>query len=95
MSISDRDVTHIAELARISLSGQERERLREQLSRIVEYVDKLNEVDTSGIEPTSHVLDITNAFRDDRPVGAMPPDEVLANAPDRHGSFYRVPKIIE
>jgi len=88
-------VEHIAYLCRLSLSGLERERFSQQLGSILAYVEKLNELDTTGIEPTSHVLDMKNVMREDRPRPSLPSDDALMNAPDRSGNFYRVPKIIE
>jgi len=88
-------VAHIAHLARLFLSTEEQEKFSLQLSSILEYVEKLNELNTSGIEPTSHVLEIRNLMRDDTQRPSLPVDHALANAPDRYGNFYRVPKIIE
>lgn len=89
------DVEHIALLARLSLTEEERERFGSQLSSILSYVGKLNEIDTSGIEPASHVLEMKNIMREDELRSSLPVDDALMNAPDRSGNFYRVPKIIE
>lgn len=89
------DVEHIALLARLSLTEEERERFGSQLSSILSYVGKLNEIDTSGIEPASHVLEMKNTMREDELRSSLPVDDALMNAPDRSGNFYRVPKIIE
>lgn len=89
------DVEHIALLARLSLTEEERERFGSQLSSILSYVGKLNEIDTSGIEPTSHVLEMKNIMREDELRSSLPVEDALMNAPDRSGNFYRVPKIIE
>ena len=89
------DVEHIAHLARLRLSQEEKEKFGAQLSSILTYVEKLNELDTSGVEPTSHVLAIGNVMREDALRPSLPTDEALLNAPDRADSFYRVPKIIE
>ena len=86
---------HIAHLARLSLSATEEERFSQQLGSILLYVEKLNELDTSGIEPTSHVIEMNNVMRDDVLWASLPREAALANAPDRAGNFYRVPKIIE
>ena len=88
-------VEHIAHLARLSLSESEKELFSHQLGAILEYVKKLNELDTAGIEPTSHVLEMNNVMREDTLRASLPPDTALANAPDRSGNFFRVPKIIE
>ncbi len=89
------DVEHIAHLARLALTAEEKEKFGTQLSSILTYVEKLKELDTSGIEPTSHVLAIHNVMREDGMRPSLPKDDALKNAPDRADDFYRVPKIIE
>ncbi len=93
--ISLKDVDHVARLARLELSASEKERMRKELDGILSYIDKLRVLDTSGVEPTSHAVPLTNVMRDDIEVPSLPQDEMLANAPDRHGELFRVPKIIE
>ena len=88
-------VEHIAHLARLSLSEDEKRTFSQQIGSILQYVEKLNELDTSGIEPTSHVIEMNNVMREDTIRPSLPVDNALANAPDRSGDFYRVPKIIE
>ena len=95
MKISKEEIEHIAVLARLSLSGEEKELFGSQLSSILDYMEKLNELDTKGIEPTSHVLSLSNVMRDDIPRPSIPKEDVLMNAPDHTEKFYRVPKIIE
>jgi aspartyl-tRNA(Asn)/glutamyl-tRNA(Gln) amidotransferase subunit C len=90
-----KDVEHVARLARLELSAAEKERMRKELDGILSYIDKLRAVDTRGVEPTSHAVPLTNVMRDDTEVASLPQDEMLANAPDRHGELFRVPKIIE
>ena len=85
----------MASLARLEFSAAEEEVLTGQLDSILQYVDKLNQVDTSGVEPLAHAVDIVNAFRDDRVVNQPAPDSLLANAPEREKDFFKVPKIIE
>jgi len=89
------DVEHIAHLAKLRLSEEEEDTFGAQLSGILAYVEKLNELDTSGAEPTSHVLALGNVMREDILRPSLPTDEALLNAPDRADNFYRVPKIIE
>jgi aspartyl-tRNA(Asn)/glutamyl-tRNA(Gln) amidotransferase subunit C len=89
------DVEHIAHLARLRLSEEEKEKFGAQLSSILTYVEKLGELDTSGVEPTSHVLAIGNVMREDALRPSLPTDDALLNAPGRADDFYRVPKIIE
>ena len=91
---SEIEVTRIADLARIQLSPEEEARAREELGAIVGYVGQLSELDTSGVEPLHHVLDIRNVLREDEPQPSLPTEEVLANAPARKGDFFVVPKVI-
>jgi aspartyl-tRNA(Asn)/glutamyl-tRNA(Gln) amidotransferase subunit C len=95
MKISRQEVEHVAKLARLELSDQEKEKLTDQLSNILTYVEKLNELDTKGIEPTSHVLDIRNVMRDDAVRPGLSQERALANAPEKAAGHYKVPKIIE
>lgn len=88
-------IEHIANLARLTLSDQEKELFGGQLDSILNYMNKLNELDTKDIGPTSHVLAISNVTRDDIPVPSLDREDALLNAPDRTDKFYRVPKIIE
>jgi aspartyl-tRNA(Asn)/glutamyl-tRNA(Gln) amidotransferase subunit C len=93
--LSKEEIEHIAILARLSLTEEEKELFGAQLSSILDYMEKLNELDTEHIEPTSHVLSISNVMREDAPRDSIPREDALANAPDRTDKFYRVPKIIE
>lgn len=95
MKISLEEVSHIARLARLHLSEEEKEKFSIQLSNILTYMEKLNELDTSDIEPTSHVITLKNVFREDKLEPSLSSEEALRNAPDRSGNFFRVPRIIE
>jgi len=95
MKVDLHEVEHVATLARIELAESEREGYAETLSSILEFFDRLKEVDTDGVPPTSHVLDLTNAWRPDRCEPSLDAEETLRNAPDRSERFFRVPKIIE
>jgi len=95
MKVSRHDIEHIAELARIDLDEDEKELFGSQLSSILDYMEKLNELDTSDIEPTSHVLSLQNIMRDDTVRESIPREDALMNAPSHTEKFYRVPKIIE
>ncbi len=95
MKIDREIVNQVARLARLDLSAEERTRFAAQLGRILEYCEKLEELDTTDVEPTSHVLAITNVFRDDVVGTSLPRDEVLAGAPDHEGGFFKVPPVIE
>ncbi|MFQ5897734.1 MAG: Asp-tRNA(Asn)/Glu-tRNA(Gln) amidotransferase subunit GatC [Candidatus Methylomirabilia bacterium] len=89
------EVEHVARLARLELSPEEKERMRSQLDAILTYIDKLRELDTTDVEPTAHVIPMTNVMRDDAVRPCLPREAMLANAPERDGDFFRVPKIIE
>lgn len=89
------DVEHIAHLARLSFTEEEKEKFGNQLSSILTYVEKLKELDTSSVEPTFHVLAMNNVMRGDYLRPSLSKNDALMNAPDRAEEFYRVPKIIE
>ena len=95
MKITIKDVEHVARLARLELNEAEKEQMRSQLDSILSYIDKLNALDTSTVEPTSHSLPMVNVFREDEIRLSLPQEEALANAPDRHDLFFRVPRILE
>ena len=95
MKITKQEVEHVARLARLELSEQEEDKLTDQLSNILTYVEQLSKLDTTGVEPTSHVLDISNVMRDDTPRESLSQDAALANAPEKAAGHYKVPKIIE
>lgn len=95
MSISRDDVRHIAGLARLRFSDEDEEQMADEMSRILDYVDKLNELDTSGVPPMSHVLDVHNVFRDDDVEARIDRDDALQSAPDDDGTHFRVPNVIE
>ncbi len=89
------DIKKIAELARLNLKPEEKKKLEKDLESILAYVEKLNSIDTSKIEPTSHVLNLENVFRKDevKPVDIR--DEALQHAPSSDGKFFKVPKVVE
>ena len=88
-------VEYVAKLARLALTPEEVAQFGGQLSQIFSYIEKLNELDTSEVEPTSHVLPLSNIFREDILKPSLPSEKALENAPNRDGSFFKVPKIIE
>lgn len=88
-------VEYAAKLARMKLSGETLAKLPAQLDDILKYVQKLNNVDTAGIEPTSHVLPLKNVYREDKIKKSLKTGEALKNAPDKEGDFFKVPRIIE
>jgi aspartyl-tRNA(Asn)/glutamyl-tRNA(Gln) amidotransferase subunit C len=93
--ISVADVEQVARLARLELSDAEKERMRGELSGILAYIDKLRRLDVTQVEPTSHAVPLTNVMRDDDPEPSFPPEDMLANAPDRNRDLFRVPRILE
>ena len=95
MKITRQEVEHVARLARLGLSEEEKERMRAQLDSILTYIDTLKQLDTSGVEPTSHVIPMTNVFREDARWSSLSQEQALANAPDRQEGFFRVPRILE
>ena len=95
MKLSIKEVEHVAELARLELTNEEKERFADQLSNILTHIEKLNRLDTGSVEPTSHVLPIKNTFRDDMNRELFLEGNSLNNAPDKDRNYYKVPKIIE
>jgi aspartyl-tRNA(Asn)/glutamyl-tRNA(Gln) amidotransferase subunit C len=95
MKIAKEEIEHIAILARLYLSKEEKEIFGAQLSKILEYMEKLNELDTSDVDPTSHVLSLNNVMREDIFKDSISREDTLKNAPDHTKKFFRVPKIIE
>jgi len=95
VKITSEEVRHVATLARLDLTPDEQEQLAGQLGRILEYMDKLNELDTAGVEPMSHAVDVVNVLRPDRAVNRPRTEALLSNAPARDDDFLSVPKIIE
>jgi aspartyl-tRNA(Asn)/glutamyl-tRNA(Gln) amidotransferase subunit C len=95
MKIDNKVVEHVAHLARLQLQAHELELYTQQLDRILAYMDKLNSLDTTGIEPTSHVIPLVNVFREDVADHNFPVEESVGNAPERRGSSFKVPPIIE
>jgi aspartyl-tRNA(Asn)/glutamyl-tRNA(Gln) amidotransferase subunit C len=93
--IERKDVEHVARLARLALSDAELERMRVELTAILQYMEKLKAVDVEGVEPTSHVVPLVNVMRDDEVEPGLDREAMMANAPDRAGEFFRVPRIIE
>jgi aspartyl-tRNA(Asn)/glutamyl-tRNA(Gln) amidotransferase subunit C len=111
MKVSEKDVSYVAELANLDLTAEERARMLRDLNSILEYVDRLSELDTSGVEPMAQVADrygvdesrrgserFAYATREDIKEGlrpSLPHEEAIANAPDTDGTFFEVPKVIE
>lgn len=94
MALSIKEVEHVALLARLQLTEQEKIQFAEQLGSILEYANKLNELDTDNVEPLDHILPIYNVFRNDEVQPGTPREEILANAPVVEDGQYKVPRII-
>jgi len=94
MQITPEEIAKVAHLARLELSPEEVEKMTNEVGAILSYIDKLNELETSGVKPTTHALAITNAFRDDVVVPSLPQAEALQNGPLQNGEAFVVPKVI-
>ncbi len=94
MILSDEEVRHIAQLARLRMNPEEVGPIARQMNDILIYMEKLNKLDTRGVEPTSHALHLANAFREDLVQSSLPLEETLAIAPDQGRSAFVVPKVI-
>jgi aspartyl-tRNA(Asn)/glutamyl-tRNA(Gln) amidotransferase subunit C len=95
MKILKEEVEHVGRLARLALTEGEKELFSQQLSSILTYVEKLKELDTTQVEPTTHVVPLQNVFREDKVEPSLAREAALSNAPERTEGFFRVPKIIE
>jgi aspartyl-tRNA(Asn)/glutamyl-tRNA(Gln) amidotransferase subunit C len=95
MKLAREEVARVALLARLRLTADEASALTDQLDRILVYMDKLNQLDTANVEPFSHALDSANSLRPDMVTNRPNADALLANAPDRDETFFKVPKILE
>ena len=95
MPITPEEVWHSARLARVGLNDDEVSRFQSQLSQILDYFQRLQEVDTENVPPTAHTLAMHNVMRDDEPHPSIDKEEVLANAPQREGDHFRVRAILE
>lgn len=91
--ITIKDVEHVAKLARLELTEEEKELYTKQLGDVLKYVDQMNEVDTSSVKPMSHAVDFVNVMREDKVVYEHTKYELMANAPHEENGFFRVPKI--
>jgi aspartyl-tRNA(Asn)/glutamyl-tRNA(Gln) amidotransferase subunit C len=94
MSLTPEDVRWIAHLARLQLTDEEVQALTRDLGAVLEYMNQLRQVNTEGVEPLAHPLDLHNVFRADELAASLPVDAALANAPTRHGDFYAVPAVL-
>ena len=89
------EVRKVAKLARLDLTDVDIDEFTDQLSAILEYVEKMNELDTANVEPLAHCLPISNVFREDKAGESIGTEKALENAPQRDGGFFKVPKILD
>lgn len=94
MSVTIKDVEHIAALAKLEFTEAEKEKLTHEMNAILGHMEKLNELDTSNVEPLSHVIELQNVFREDVVKPSTPTEEALKNAPDKTEEHFKVPKVI-
>lgn len=95
MGLSERDVDHVARLARLEITAEERGRYLKQLNAVLEHASGLALLDVTGVEPTAHILPLSDVWREDTPAPGLTREEALANAPDKSKGCFRVPKIME
>ena len=93
--VDDATIEYVGILAKLELSREERQAARRDMSRMLDYVDKLNELDTEGVEPMSHVFPVNNVFREDVVTGVDQRDRILSNAPRQKDGAFKVPKTVE
>ena len=94
MSITIKEVENIARLAKLSFSEDEKIKFTEQFNQILQYMEKLNELDTENVSPTFHILDVHNVFREDIVKPWLTQEEALQNAPKKNNGLFSVPKVI-
>lgn len=107
MKVTEKDVAYVADLANLELTGQERQRMLNDLNSILDYIDRLNELDTSNVPPMAQISvqfgqpgessggKSAHAWREDVPVPSLPHREAMQNAPESDGDFFKVPRVIE
>lgn len=93
--ISDETIEYVGILAKLELSDEEREQAKKDIGRMLDYVDKLNKLDTSGVEPLSHVFPVSNVFREDVVTNGDDREQILANAPAKKDGSFKVPRTVE
>ena len=93
--ISDETIEYVGILAKLELSGEEKEAAKRDMGRMLDYIDKLNELDTSGVEPMSHVFPVQNVFREDIVTNGDESDRILRNAPSEKDNMFVVPKTFD
>ncbi|MBS1918523.1 MAG: Asp-tRNA(Asn)/Glu-tRNA(Gln) amidotransferase subunit GatC [Bacteroidetes bacterium] len=94
MEVNDALIDNLANLARLQFDDAEKEGIKKDLQRMITFVEKLNELDTTGVEPLLHMSDEVNVLREDVPNGSVSREEALKNAPSTDGVYFKVPKVI-
>ncbi|MEW4414772.1 Asp-tRNA(Asn)/Glu-tRNA(Gln) amidotransferase subunit GatC [Clostridium sp. AN503] len=94
-TISSDTIDYVAVLAKLELSGEEKEAAKKDMDRMLDYIDKMNELDTTGVEPLSHLFQVDNVFREDVVTGGDDRDRILKNAPEQKDGAFKVPKTVE
>ena len=94
MPVTVKDVEYIAKLARLKFTEEEKQKFTHQLNDILNYIDQLNKIDTSNVEPLSHVVELSNVFREDVAKPGLSSGDALKNAPAKTDKFFKVPKVI-
>ncbi len=95
MPVTNEEVKYIADLARLQFTDKETEKLAGEMNKILEYMETLQEVNTSGVAPLEHVISSESSFREDKAAKPLPHEKALKNAPDTDGDYFRVPRVIE
>lgn len=95
MSISEQEIEHVAKLARLSLSKQEVIQYAAEMSNLIDFVNRLNELDTTGIEPTANAVKMENVFREDKAEQSFGREKILQNAPSQENGCFKVPRVVE
>jgi len=94
MEVNDALIDNLSNLARLEFNQEEKEEIKKDLQRMIQFVEKLNELDTRGVQPLLHMSHETNVLREDRPGGSVSREEALSNAPGTDGVYFKVPKVI-
>jgi len=95
MKLTVQEIEHVANLARLELTQEEKEKMTKELAAIIDFADKLSEVNTDGIQPTAHILDIKNVFRKDEVKPSYDVEDIIRNAPESADNCIKVPKVVE
>ena len=95
MKIAEETVDHIAHLARLEFEGDKKEAIREDMEKIISFIEKLQEIDTENVEPLIFMTNEVNSLREDDPIVSLTQDQVLKNAPKKDSDYFRIPKVLD